>query len=187
MFHSFLYTAGQLARWSAHLMCTQVMETIQAAGHLEPEEIKSFWRYGNADQDPFLYTSVIELFSLFLSLQLEFSQELFIKNISIYETYNSGFVANISVWNSQTQTYQFVYQGEAEALTYSRIFSPQIDVRLHMWYKFHSQLWYVVSATQSIYVWCLTMFLLQCHLEKRTLRIFGGKDSRFYTQLISTL
>lgn len=70
--------------------------------------------------------------SLFLSLQLEFSQELFIKNISIYETYNSGFVANISVWNSQTQTYQFVYQGEAEALTYSRIFSPQIDVRLHM-------------------------------------------------------
>ena len=29
----------------------------------------------------------------------------------------------------------------------------------------------VISATHSIYVWC---FLLQCHLEKRTLRIFGG-------------
>lgn len=100
---------------------------------------------------PFLYTSVIKLFRLvsnFLSLQLEFSQELYIKNISIIETYNSGVVANISVWNSQ-----------------------------HM----------VSSATHGIYVWCLTMFLLQCHLEKRTLRIFGGKDSRFYTQLISTL
>ena len=74
----------------------------------------------------------------FLSFQLEFSQEIYIKNISIYETYNSGAVTNISVWNTQAQAYQFVYQGEAEALTYSRIFSPQIDVSLRMQYKFHS-------------------------------------------------
>ena len=40
----------------------------------------------------------------------------------------------------------------------------------------------VISATHSIYVWCLTMFLLQCHLDKRSLRIFDGENSRFYTQ-----
>ena len=83
---------------------------------------------------PCLYTSFTELFRLmsFLSFQLEFSQEIYIKNISIYETYNSGVVTNISVWNSQTQAFQFVYHGEAEALTYSRIFTPQIDVSLRI-------------------------------------------------------
>ena len=50
----------------------------------------------------------------FLSFQLEFSQEIYIKNISIYETFNPGAITNISVWNSQTQAYQFVYQGEAD-------------------------------------------------------------------------
>ena len=37
----------------------------------------------------------------------------------------------------------------------------------------------VISATHTIYVWCLTMFLLQCHLDKRSL-------SRFYTPLCSS-
>ena len=142
------------------------METYKAAGHLEPKEIGSFWRYG---WTPCLYTSFTELFRLlsFVSFQLEFGQEIYIKNISIYETYNSGAVTNISVWNTQAQAYQFVYQGEAEALTYSRIFTPQIDVSLRMQYKFS---------------FASYRFLVQCHLVKRSFRIFDGEDIGFYTQ-----
>ena len=77
---------------------------------------REFLEVWQADQDPCLYTSFTEVFRLlsFLSFQLEFSQEIYIKNISIYETFNPGAITNISVWNSQTQAYQFVYQGEAD-------------------------------------------------------------------------
>ena len=61
---------------------------------------------------------------------MEFSKEIYIKNISVYETFNSGAVTGIRVWNSRTKSYQYVYQGRAVALTYSRIFTPPIDVSL---------------------------------------------------------
>lgn len=72
---------------------------------------------------------MLSIFSAKLILmQVEFPTELFIKKVSIYETYHAGAVTSIGAWNPSSHSYVSVYHGQPTVMSRSRIFEPVLEV-----------------------------------------------------------
>jgi len=74
-----------------------------------------------------------------LIFKVEFSEEVYIEKIEIYETYFAGGVIGISALNRNS--YHSLYSGSAVVITQSRIFTPQFEVNAYIIsvnYKFES-------------------------------------------------